>query len=978
MRTGESDDPTLVGDVPTTEDTSAAPGRWTSSAADLRPAEDMQRGSTLGRYVVLDVLGRGGMGVVYAAYDPELDRKIAVKLVKCDPRGEALNTSGRSRLLREAQALAKLSHPNIVTVYDVGALGDSIFVAMEFVAGETLKSWAETRAPGSAGWREALGVMLPAGRALACAHRQGIVHRDFKLENVMIDAAGRVVVLDFGLARPAGSRSASSGDATPGVDMASLSSSLLLPLTITGSVMGTPAYMSPEQFAGRDTDAASDQFSFCVAVYEVLYGERPFAGETINELTCAVFEQRLRPPPRSTNVPGWLRRVLLRGLALAPDERWPSMEALLAQLQQDPAARRRKVILATAAGSVLIGSAWGASVLSSRDDPCGHLDDAMQDAWGSERREALALAFRSGPTPYAEDTLSRIVGELDAWSDAWLQARQQACEAAQRSGSVEATDASFRGACLDAALRRLDALVRVLASADEAMIEKALGAVQRLPKAESCEDARSWRQSVPVPDDPSKREPVEALRVDTADVLALMETGLLDRALALADELLERAHEIDYEPAVAEVAAIRGGVLLQLGRYAEALPALEEASALTREHGLDDLSVRCLRGLAFLHVALTKKHDLADWLLQDGEILNRRSGSSPIVRADLLIDRGRLERARDDNDAAIEALEQAVALLQEHGGPASTEVVALDNLATSYLRADRHEDAARVLEQAEEAARRGLGPTHPLRGNLVVHRGQVASARGLHDEAVELMIEAIRVFEGAYGEVHPNIGAVYNNMGLELERTDARAEAVGAYRQALSVFERAYGSDHPEIARVLTTLGNALRRSGQAEEAEPLHRRALAIRQGLSNEDDILDIQELLADDLRVLNRCDEAEQLYRAVIAARQQDETSELGYSVTGLGLCQAWQGQLDVGITTLERAVELMDVDGSERWRAYARLALAIALRHAGRRTERATTIAREARTILEPKRTVHAALWRDIERWLDGEPVIHPTI
>src|SRR5688572_24837441 len=333
----------------------------------------LRRGSSLGRYVVLDVLGRGGMGIVYAAYDPELDRKIAVKLVKWGSSSTA-GTGGRSRLQREAQALAKLTHSNIVGVYDVGTIGDAIFVAMEFISGETIAAWIKRRWPADPPhWRDVLSIMVPAGRGLAAAHAAEIIHRDFKPENVMMDPAGRIVVLDFGLARPTStSRSRSHDDPKP-IEI-SAATSLMMPLTLTGSVMGTPAYMSPEQFAGQDTDAATDQFSFCVSLYHALYGERPFPGDNINELTTSVFKEQVRPAPKGTSVPAWLRRVVLRGLSRRPAERWSSMEELLAALENDPARRRKRIAFGVAAVAVLGGAIWGSRALATRDDPCAHLE----------------------------------------------------------------------------------------------------------------------------------------------------------------------------------------------------------------------------------------------------------------------------------------------------------------------------------------------------------------------------------------------------------------------------------------------------------------------------------------------------------------------------------------------------------------------------------------------------------------------------
>src|SRR3982751_4847282 len=345
----------------------------------------LARGASIGRYVVLGLVGRGGMGEVYAAYDPELDRKVAVKLLRIKPGAGVALTEGRQRTLREAQAIARLSHPNVVVVYDVGTFEEKVFIAMEFLDGNTAGFWAQSQ---NRTWQETLKVYMAAGRGLAAAHEKGLVHRDFKPENVMVSRDGQVRVMDFGLARqvtekpvtggvgdkvvPIGSAGMTTTQrlpaplAEPGAPIAPLDGSTLVltpaagdprpldlevsnsavfdqRLTKTGAMMGTPAYMAPEQFRGRPTDARTDQFAFCIALYEALYGERPFAGNTLLQLTTNVVNGRVREPPANTKVPLWIRKILMRGLRVNADERYPSMEELLEALGKNPAVKRRKV-----------------------------------------------------------------------------------------------------------------------------------------------------------------------------------------------------------------------------------------------------------------------------------------------------------------------------------------------------------------------------------------------------------------------------------------------------------------------------------------------------------------------------------------------------------------------------------------------------------------------------------------------------------
>ncbi len=332
------------------------------TGADVDP-DVLAPGVRVGRYVVQTLIGRGAMGAVYAASDPDLDRRVAVKLLRANALSDAARQRTRARLLREAQAMARLSHPEVITVYDVGAFGNELFVAMEYVEGETLRHWrdAQPRSPA-----EILTVYERAGRGLAAAHEAGLVHRDFKPDNVLIGRDGRVRVTDFGLARSVDDQEAGS----PREGLASSDAIVLTTtLTRTGTLVGTPAYMAPEQLRGGAADARSDVFSFCVALYESLYGERPFGGSTVPALRAAIEQGTLRAPPVLTGVPASVRGVLLRGLRAAPDERWTTMHALLDGFREAGAAPRRRRTVGAAAGA--IGLLFIAGVVVARSVPAG-------------------------------------------------------------------------------------------------------------------------------------------------------------------------------------------------------------------------------------------------------------------------------------------------------------------------------------------------------------------------------------------------------------------------------------------------------------------------------------------------------------------------------------------------------------------------------------------------------------------------------
>src|SRR4051812_2804948 len=359
------------------EPTRTLPSPAQPRGREPEPPLERRVGMLLGRYVVLDEIGHGGMSVVYAAYDPQLDRRVALKVV----RGDKLTEAHRARLHREAQALARLSHPSVVTVFDVGDVENDTFVAMELVDGKTLREWCKQART----WREVVAVMAAAGRGLAAAHAAGIVHRDIKPDNIVVGDDGSVKVVDFGLARDLGDRSIDSVDGTSGeseseddLALSSNSSSSMRKLeqiTQHDHVVGTPAYMPPEQRSrGTDADERSDQFSFCATLYEALYKQKPFKAskkmvlDREQQLTIAdrpgVSPRTLAAaPPPKTAVPVWLQKVVSRGLAVDKQHRYPSVDALLRELDRDPQRTRRIIALGATA---LVGVAAVATLVTWR------------------------------------------------------------------------------------------------------------------------------------------------------------------------------------------------------------------------------------------------------------------------------------------------------------------------------------------------------------------------------------------------------------------------------------------------------------------------------------------------------------------------------------------------------------------------------------------------------------------------------------
>jgi tRNA A-37 threonylcarbamoyl transferase component Bud32 len=509
------------------------------------PLPDLLRSREIGRFVVLSKLGEGGMGVVVAAYDPELDRKVAIKLLHARSRE---SDAERRRLLAEAQALARLNDPNVVAVYDAGTHEGHVFVAMEFIEGQTLRKWltAEPRR-----WAQVLDVMLPAGRGLSAAHARGLAHRDFKPGNVMLGDDGRVRVMDFGLALA--QEGSSSIDEPEDERVKPRERALGQALTQAGKLIGTPAYMAPEQLSGERGGPAADQFSFCVSLWEGLYGQRPFSGQTLQELFARVLVGKLDEPPKAARVPRWLRRVVEKGLAVDPHHRWSSMIELLAALEKGRTRGRWTGLIALS-----LAVTTGVVLVLATDERarCSGARGKLEGIWDGTTRVAVAEAFGGTHVPYAEDAHRSVEQTLDAYTDHWLELRTETCEATRVRGDQSEALMDLRISCLDGKLRDVAALTEVLAHADAEVVKNAAQAASALPNPEECASLDRDAAELLQPTDTAVVEEVEAAREHVAQARALSLSGKYADGVAVAKLAIEAARQTGYKPVIAEAAQI--------------------------------------------------------------------------------------------------------------------------------------------------------------------------------------------------------------------------------------------------------------------------------------------------------------------------------------------------------------------------------------------------------------------------------------
>ena len=732
----------------------------------------------IGRYVVLGRQGAGAMGVVYRAYDEALDRKVALKLLRAPG---ADHSQARARLLREAKALAQLSHPNVVQVYDVGEWGGLDFIALEFVQGQTLRTWLSEQ---DRSWREILQVFAQAGRGLAAAHEAGLVHRDFKPENVLIDGHGRVFVADFGLARSADSTLPES----PAPALASRSSPSLARLTAMGSLIGTPKYMAPEQFMRVAADARSDQFSFCVALYEALFGRRPFAGETIDDLRQSVLLGKVLPPPVLTMVPQWLQELTMRGLTRDPTRRFPSMHALLAEL--DRVRGRRRLI---AAGVAAFGLGVAAFVFSQAAPVCHGAEDKLAGVWDEDRGRALGDAFFATDLAFAPDTFILARAALDSYADEWKSMHEEACLAHHRGEQSDAV-LDLRMSCLQRRRAELAARVDVLVEAEPLTVIHAVDAVRSLPPVAACGDpaqlSDDW-QRLDGPRDPTTTTRVHTLRGKLAHVDALERSGQLQRGLALAKEAVRDAQAIDVPAVLAEAQFQLGSVLAESSDFMAAESELWRAIVTATRSDHEVVLARAMITEVYVLAHAHDSSEAADRMAErSGALLDRldpRSRLAGELRNNLAVLRFQQGRHAESEALHRENLRFRRAILPDNDPEIA---MTLCNLGVDLQELRRFSEAGELIRESIDVFSEGVGPQHPYTLQSLANLALVQFDSGEYEQASESLAGSLDAWIAIIGEDNPGTAEHQCVAGLLDIRAGELAGGLAKLRRAHELGER--------------------------------------------------------------------------------------------------------------------------------------------------------------------------------------------
>ncbi|MBX7084626.1 MAG: tetratricopeptide repeat protein, partial [Nannocystaceae bacterium] len=876
--------------------------------APLQPAR--RHDPHFGHFTLLEPLGHGGMGTVWAAYDEALGRRVALKLVRPhealagDSHGVAPDREAARRLLREAQAMAALSHPGVVVVHEVGTRGDEVYVAMELVDGGTLAQWlaAQPRP-----WPAIVRMFVAAGRGLAAAHAAGMVHRDFKPANVLVRSDGRPCVTDFGLVHGRHGEAETVPTRAP-ADALDWSQTL----TQTGVVMGTPRYMAPEQLAARPTGPRTDQFSFCVALSEALAQHHPF-GDDVRTWLEGLRAGRVIEPRLPRQVPGRIVRALRRGLAFAPEQRFATMDALLAQLEAALTLRRR--VATTVAGAAVVGLAALAGFTAARP---GTRACAQQESFGQSWRDPARQARVREATfarAHADASWPRIVAHLDAQLDAGAQLLGQLC--ARLDAPPDPTAAADERAlqCLRMHDQQLDAVVELLAT-DEAI--EPLDVIYGLRPVHACTEV-SALASVPLPPPQGDEAEVRALLRRVAAARARAWGGAAEVAITQLQAILVEAERLGYAPLLAEVHRTLG-TALEVQDVDRALEHLRQAYALALRSGADVDVIAALINLAHELADRAGRQDEAQWLVDEADAWIERLGLREGPQTYVV--RSTIARVRGDMPTAIALGARAVELAEaQDAGPAVRSTVHA-NLGAMQAESYRLADAREHLQRAWEIADAAYGPSHSrtlrARTNLV----GLAFREGRYDEAVAAGRAVLAAYADAGIVALPEIAVTHTMLGLVARMQGRYDEAREHDEQALAIRRRVFGPEHRLVAESLEKLaldavGDGSGSADERERAVELMRSAVALRERVHGRDHsatalaTMELSKVLRGAGHLREAADAADAALAVLERAWPADEPRLYPPLLYG-GMAALEVGERATARTRLQRAAALADAD------------------------------------------------------------------
>jgi tetratricopeptide (TPR) repeat protein len=676
--------------------------------------------------------------------------------------------------------------------------------------------------------------------------------------------------------------------------------------------------MSPEQIRGAPTDARTDQFSFCVMLWELLHGERPFAGESLVELGANILQGRRLPPPRGVRVPAWLRAVIQRGLTVDASDRWPSLTALLQALDRG---RRRARAYKAATGIGVLALAGAAPLIAQHVDEqrrvaaCDDVGSEVNALWNEHERAAVRSALLATGAGHAADTADKLMPWLDAHASAWRTARTEACLAAEVHVLWDADRRDRAVWCLDERRLELGALVTELQNADVEAVSRAVPAAASLRGIEPCQDAVLLSR-LPAPPNEARAE-VQSLRAELARAGALEATGAYEDGLEIARTTLQRAEAVAWPPLTAAAAVQVGNLLDETGAYADA-EAMEERAYFEAARGgaLEEALSAAQRLVFVVGYRLARHADAERWSRHAEAIASALPDPANLRQAASL---NALALVRYESGAYADAgslHERALAITETALGPDNPVLATdLNNLATVREATGAYGEAAALHERALAIRQNALGPHHPLVATSLGNLAGVRAAMGSYEEAASLSEEAVTIFERALGPDHAELASTLNNLAATRYAMGAYDEAASLSERALSIEENALGPEHPSVATTLNNLGAQRHATGAYEEAARLHERALAIRHKVLGPEhpDVAESLNNLAAARQAAGGHKEAATLYERALAIWEQalgPEHPRVAASLANLGNLRLRSGAYDEAVPLYERALAISE--------------------------------------------------------------------
>lgn len=848
----------------------------------------------IGRYEVLDAIGGGGMGMVYSALDPQLQRKVALKVLH--PRR---NNDARSqqRMLQEARALAKLDHPNIVKVHDAMLEDEQVVVVMELLEGRTLEAWL-TEAPRH--WREIVDVYAQAGDGLAAAHGVGVVHRDFKPSNAIIGNDGRVRVVDFGLARVSDAH----GDTIPAGNAHASPE-----LTATGDLVGTLAYAAPEQLVDDAVTAASDQFSFCVALHAALEGVPPFDGLDHTSRLASIERGVATRARDGRRLPPWLRSLVGRGLRARPEERFPSMRELVRELRRARGWRRWRFAIL---GAVALCAAIAATavVMHRTPESCDGGIALVQREWNPDLRRHVREAIEKLATPYGTEVRDRVLRTLDGYAADWQSAHHAACRAHQR-GETSAVLMDRQMTCLSRRLGDLRAAVAVLASVDAASLPQVMDVASAIPSAAPCLDLELMHSDVAPPDTLALRTTIAGVRAQISSAEALARAGRAEDALATLARARAIAHATPYPPLEVDVALAEGRILLAQSELERAIAALTIARDRAFEEQMLSAAVEASARIIYAEGAI-----------------------SP-----------RLDRLQSE-------LTTLLPLSAGLRGDYFTRPLLLNNIGTVYVAAGRRSDAASYFEQAKTEIRRHDPGILEL-ANVDLNLAMITSDTPKREALARAVWEK---FRDTLGEQHLSTLDALNAYAMYVADPAVAFEAVS---RATASYEQFHPTARHQIQISLSRSAILAAELGDVAGSNELYRRAIAAMEN-DPDPDIVALRQLCTGELALqVHDPTHAIEAFRTVYDARSRSENwwerADALRAEVGLGQAAAAVADdgaairyLDAAVRDYPAIVAMNENVEYKRYLARARHALSQVLMHSHQDGKRARSLDEDARS------------------------------